>query len=200
LINGEERISGTVPLVVVLVLAALLGRVVELGLEFAEVVLVAIGVVVGADDASISRDDLAILNNDLGEVSLRCSERSGGRRDTIDGSIGEEGTHNITRNQFSGLDLLFLTVTHDNASHRDIALERRDDISSLLFLVPTDDGIEHQNTDDDTEINPVAKTGSEEDSQFHDCDGLITMPIELEGTMARRDTFLWGRRGEIISP
>jgi len=35
-------------------------------------------------------------------------------------------------------------------------------------LVPTDDGVEHKNTDNDTEIDPITKTGSDEDSNFHD--------------------------------
>jgi hypothetical protein len=34
-------------------------------------------------------------------------------------------------------------------------------------LVPTDDGIEHQDTDNDTEINPVTQTSREENSNFH---------------------------------
>lgn len=63
-------------------------------------------------------------------------------------------TYNISGNQFTGLDLLFLTITDDGGSHGDITLQGSDDIGSLLFLVPTDNGVEEQNTNNDTKIDP----------------------------------------------
>lgn len=78
-------------------------------------------------------------------------------------------TYDVTRNKFAGLDLLFLAVTNDSASHSNITLQGGDDIRSLLFLVPTDDSVEHKNTNNDTKIDPVTKTGSEEDGKFHNC-------------------------------
>lgn len=76
-------------------------------------------------------------------------------------------TYNITGYDLSREDLLFLTVTDNSSLHGDITLERSDDIGGLLLLVPTDNSVEHKNTDNNTEIDPRTKTGSEEDSNFH---------------------------------
>lgn len=76
-------------------------------------------------------------------------------------------TYDITGDELTSLDFLFLTIANNSGSHGDITLERGDDIRSLLLLVPTDSGVEHENTDNDTEINPVTQTSSEEDSKFH---------------------------------
>ena len=75
----------------------------------------------------------------------------------------------ITGDELTGEDVLLLTVADDSGSHGDITLERGDDIGSLLLLVPTDDGVEHKNTDDDTEIDPITQTCCEKDSKFHNC-------------------------------
>jgi len=50
-------------------------------------------------------------------------------------------------------------LTDDSALHGDITLEGSDDIGGLLFLVPSDSGVEEEDTDDDTHINPVTETG-----------------------------------------
>jgi hypothetical protein len=77
-------------------------------------------------------------------------------------------TYNITWDDLSCEDFLFNAITNDGSLHSDITLERSHDIGGLLLLVPTDDGVEHKNTNDDTEIDPVAKASSEENSNFHD--------------------------------
>lgn len=77
-------------------------------------------------------------------------------------------TYDITRNNLTSENLLLGAVTDDRGLHGNVTLEGRDDVGSLLLLVPTDDGVEHKNTDDDTEINPGAKTSSEENSNLHD--------------------------------
>jgi hypothetical protein len=38
----------------------------------------------------------------------------------------------------------------------------------LLFLVPTDNGVEQQDTANDTEVDPILETGSEKSSELHD--------------------------------
>lgn len=97
------------------------------------------GVVITADEADITGDGKTFLDND-----------------------------DITRNQFTGEDGLLLVVTDDGSLHGNVTLERSDDISSLLLLVPTDNGVEQQDTANDTEINPILKTGSEESCELHD--------------------------------
>tara|TARA_R110002060_G_scaffold55202_5_gene65729 strand:+ start:576 stop:818 length:243 start_codon:yes stop_codon:yes gene_type:complete len=76
-------------------------------------------------------------------------------------------TYNVTGNQFTSLDLLLNTITDDSCSHGDITLQTGDDIGSLLFLVPTDNSIKQQNTDNNTKINPLTQTSREQDSDFH---------------------------------
>lgn len=38
----------------------------------------------------------------------------------------------------------------------------------LLLLIPPDNSVHHENTDDDTEVNPVLETTGEDDSKLHD--------------------------------
>ena len=57
-------------LVAVVIIAPLFGGVMELCLEFPDIGLIAIGVIVRTDNASISWDDLTILNDDLEQVSF----------------------------------------------------------------------------------------------------------------------------------
>lgn len=83
---------------------------------------------------------------------------------------GKGETYNVTNNQFTGQDFLLLTVTDNDSAHGDVTLERRDDVGSLLLLVPTDQGVQQQDTTDHTQINPVTQTSSEQNSQFHDCE------------------------------
>lgn len=78
-----------------------------------------------------------------------------------------EKTHNVTRNQFTGKDFSLLTVTNNPRAHSNVTLQGSDNISSLLLLVPTDSSVKQQNSDNDTEINPVTKTTSKQDGQFH---------------------------------
>lgn len=77
-------------------------------------------------------------------------------------------TYDITDDQLTSENLLLGAITDDGRTHGDITLERSDDIGSLLLLVPTDDGVEHQNTDDDTEIDPISQTSGQDNRQFHD--------------------------------
>ena len=48
-----------------------------------------------------------------------------------------------------------------------LTLQTSNDIGSLFFLIPTDNSVKHEDTDNDTEINPITQTSGEEDSEFH---------------------------------
>jgi len=69
------------------------------------------------------------------------------------------GTHNVTRDQLTGEETVFLTTTNSDSLHGNITLERSDDIGGLLLLVPTNSSVQHKNTDNNTEIDPVTQTG-----------------------------------------
>jgi hypothetical protein len=108
----------------------------------------------------------------VGEVLLVGLEHLGLGVVTDQTDIGRDnGTllddNNITSNELTGEDLLLLTVADNDSTHSNITLERSHDIGSLLLLVPTDESVEQKNTTDNTEIDPVTETGSEEDSEFH---------------------------------
>ena len=53
----------------------------------------------------------------------------------------------ITGDEFTGFDLMFLSTTDDGATERDTSLELFDNVTSLLFLVPTDESVKHKDTD-----------------------------------------------------
>jgi hypothetical protein len=79
----------------------------------------------------------------------------------------DSNTYNITRNKLTSWDFLLLTITNNQRLHGNVTLKGGDDIGSLLFLIPSDDGVEKEDTNDDTEINPISETRSEKDSQLH---------------------------------
>lgn len=70
----------------------------------------------------------------------------------------EQDTHNITGNKLAGEDTRLLTTTDNSALHGNVTLEGSDDIGGRLFLVPADGGVEHENTDNNTEIDPITQT------------------------------------------
>jgi len=44
-------------------------------------------------------------------------------------------------------------ITNDSRFHGNITLQASNNIGGLLLLVPTDNGVEHKNTNDDAEID-----------------------------------------------
>jgi len=70
-------------------------------------------------------------------------------------------TYNISWNKLTSLDVFFLAIANDGSSHGDVTLERCNNVCCLLFLIPTDSGVEQQNSDNYTEIDPIAETSSE---------------------------------------
>lgn len=77
--------------------------------------------------------------------------------------------YNITGNELTSENVLLLAVTNNGTTHGNVTLERGDDIGGRLFLVEGDEGVEQQDTADDTEIDPVTQTDSQQSSNFHDC-------------------------------
>jgi hypothetical protein len=69
---------------------------------------------------------------------------------------------------------LFVAVAYDCASHCDITLETSNNICGLLLLVEPDEGVEHKNTDDDTEIHPIPETDCEKGRDLHNCNAMIS--------------------------
>lgn len=81
--------------------------------------------------------------------------------------------NDVTGDELTGENGLLLVVTDDSRLHGDVTLERGDDIGGLLFLVPTDNSVKKKNTADDTEIDPILKTGGEKGGKLHDCIELV---------------------------
>lgn len=52
-------------------------------------------------------------------------------------------------------------TAHDRSLHSNVTSQGSDNVGSLLLLVPSDNGVEEQNTANDTEINPITETGSQ---------------------------------------
>ena len=71
LINGQKSVSRSVLLVSIIVFVFLIGRVTALSFELLEVGFVSVGVIVGADDAGISRNNLTIFDDDLQAIRFR---------------------------------------------------------------------------------------------------------------------------------
>jgi hypothetical protein len=144
LISGDEGVTlgnGAllVDVLVVLLVIRVRGVIEKILLLHLKVALEVLGSVVVADEADIGGDGLTLLNDD-----------------------------NITRNDFAGKNSNLTAVTDDSGLHSDVTTERGDDVGSLLLLVPTDESVKQENTADDTEIDPIAETGGEQSSEFHD--------------------------------
>lgn len=92
------------------------------------------------------------------------------------------GTHNIAWYKFSGPDLLFLAITNNTSLHGDISLQAGDDVGGLLLLVPTDDSVKQQDTNNDTGVDPVLKTKSQDCCRFHDLVGISDW-VECRGKL-----------------
>lgn len=78
-----------------------------------------------------------------------------------------DATYDVTGDKLTSFDYGFLTVTDSSRLESDISLQTGDDVGSLLLLVPTDNSVEHENTDNHTEINPLTQTSREQDSDLH---------------------------------
>lgn len=78
---------------------------------------------------------------------------------------GDNGTflnlQDITGNDFGSLDLLEGTITQNNGLEGKSLLQLVDDGTGLVLLDETDSGVKQKQTADDTEINPVLKTRSQ---------------------------------------
>ncbi len=68
----------------------------------------------------------------------------------------------IARNDLGGLDLLEGAVTENDSLESEGLLQLFDNGTSLELLDETNAGVEQEKTADDTEIDPVLETGSED--------------------------------------
>lgn len=133
------------------------------------------GVVTGGGD-----DDEALTTLDSGRgeavvaTVLVDSERltsDGGLINLEEGVLGNDATiggddgtlldlEDITGNDLGGLNLLEGAITEDDSLKGKSLLEFLDDGTGLVFLEETDAGVEHEQSADDTEIDPILETGS----------------------------------------
>jgi len=74
----------------------------------------------------------------------------------------------VTGNDLRGLDFRKATVTENDSFEGESLLQFVDDRSGLELLDETDTGVEHQKSTDNTEINPILKTGSKNGSSLDD--------------------------------
>ncbi|GKT88394.1 LOW QUALITY PROTEIN: hypothetical protein Ct61P_06244 [Colletotrichum tofieldiae] len=163
LVNGDDGVSELgvgVLLVTLLELLAAGGHDI-LGLELSLVGSVAGGVLVVANQLAISGDDVAFLNDDL-EKSI-----DNGRFGVCVGGV--ETTYDITGHEFTRADLLFSSLANDTGLHGDVTLQGGDNVGGLLLLVPTDSGVEQQNGDNQTGIEPILQGEGEDSGTLHDC-------------------------------
>jgi hypothetical protein len=63
---------------------------------------------------------------------------------------------------------MVLAITNDMCSHRNISFQTGNNVGSLFLLIPTDGGVQTQNSNDDTKVNPIFQTRGKENSKFHD--------------------------------
>ncbi|EPE08776.1 hypothetical protein F503_04363 [Ophiostoma piceae UAMH 11346] len=79
---------------------------------------------------------------------------------------GDDGTlldlEDITGNNLRSLNLLQGAVTEDDSLQGQSLLQLIDNGTSLVLLDETDDGVQQQQSADDTEIDPILKTGSQD--------------------------------------
>lgn len=100
------------------------------------------------------------LTGDGGLINLE--ESIFGHNATISGDNGTLlNLEDITGNDLGGLDLLEGTVTEDYSLKGEGLLQFLDNGTSLELLNETDTGVKQQKSADNTEINPILKTGSQ---------------------------------------
>lgn len=75
---------------------------------------------------------------------------------------------NITGDDLGSLNFEKTTITENNSLQGKSLLQFFDDRTSLKFLNETNTSIEKQEGADDTKVNPILKTGSENGSSLYD--------------------------------
>jgi len=83
---------------------------------------------------------------------------------------------NITRNNFGSFNFLELTITKNSGLEGERFLQFGDDGAGLVFLNETDSGVEQEQGADDTEVDPILKTGSEHGSGLFRVVSSVVMP------------------------
>jgi hypothetical protein len=109
----------------------------------------------------------------------------GGLIDLEEGILGDDATigrddsafldlENITGNDLGSLNLLEGTVTENNSLESESLLQLVDDGTSLVFLDETNGGVKQEKGADDTEINPILETGSENGSSLKQSEARVS--------------------------
>jgi len=79
---------------------------------------------------------------------------------------GDNGTffdlENVTGDDFGGFDFLELAVTEDGGLESERLLQFLDNGAGLVLLDEADGGVEQEQGANDTEIDPILKTGSKD--------------------------------------
>lgn len=88
--------------------------------------------------------------------------------------------YHIPRNQFPSKRISLLSIAHNCSPHRDIGFETCNHICRLLLLIPANGGIQTQNPNNDTKVNPVLQPGSKQDSKFHNYNIISTENAKKE--------------------
>ena len=83
---------------------------------------------------------------------------------------------NITRDDFCSFNFLELTVTKNSGLESESLLQFGDDGTCLVFLNETDSGVEQEQGADDTEVDPILKTGSKHGSGLFRVVSSVVMP------------------------
>lgn len=77
--------------------------------------------------------------------------------------------YDISRNKLHSLQIHFLAIPKGPSFHGDIPFQAGDYVRCLLLLIPAHARIQKENPDDHSKVDPVTQTGSEQDSELHDC-------------------------------
>lgn len=80
---------------------------------------------------------------------------------------------NVAGDKLPRKDFLLLAIADNSGPHGDVALQAGDNIGRLLFLIIPDGGIEEENANNDTKVDPVLQTDSKECGDFHDWRGNV---------------------------
>ena len=134
--------------------------------------------VAGNDRRTLVDTLIIVVVVPLGGASLL--EDSGSLRTVLVIVFGEQATiagnsltvfdnDNVTGDEVTGFNLLFLTITDNGSPESDTGLKLGDNVTGLLLLVPTDESVQEKNTANDTGVDEFTKTKGEDGSQLHDC-------------------------------
>ena len=106
-----------------------------------------LGLAVVTDQTDIRGDDMAFFKNNL----------AGGCQPSLPTTTSPVvyggDTYDVTRNQLARKNLLLVAIADNPGSHCNVTLQAGNDVGGLFLLVPTDNGVKHQDTDNDSQVD-----------------------------------------------